>query len=77
MTVLLDSSASNGRKFGVASVGSNPIVLLLSGFSSLDGGVGVRLKRNTPLRDVVLFQLVSLRKRSKCRQLDFCYDFEQ
>ena len=47
MTVLLDGSASNGRKFGVASVGSNPIVLLLSGFSSSDGGVGVRLKQNT------------------------------
>ena len=77
MTVLLDGSASNGRKFGVASVGSNPIVLLLSGFSSSDGGVGVRLKRNTPLRDVVLFRLVSLRKRGECRQLDFCYDFEQ
>ena len=77
MTVLLDGSASNGRKLGVASVGSNPIVLLLSGFSSSDGGVGVRLKQNIPLRDVVLFLLVSLRKRGECRQLDFCYDFEQ
>ena len=77
MTVLLDGSASNGRKFGVALVGSNPIVLLLSGFSSSDGGVRVRLKRNTPLRDVVLFRLVSLHKRGECRQLDFCYDFEQ
>ena len=67
MTVLLDGLASNGRKFGVASVGSNPIVLLLSGFSSSDGGVRVRLKRNTPLRDVVLFRLVSLCKRGECR----------
>ena len=61
MTVLLDGSASNGRKFGVTSVGSNPIVLLLSRSSSSDGGVEVRLKRNTPLRDVVLFRLVLLR----------------
>ena len=77
VTGLLDGSASNGRKFGAASVGSNLIVLLLSGFSSSDGGVGVRLKRNIPLCDVVLFQLVSLRKRGKFCQLDFCYDFKQ
>ena len=77
MTVLLDGSASNGRKFGVTSVGSNPMVLLLSGSSSSDGGVGVQLKRNIPLRDVVLFRLVSLRKRGECRKPDFCYDFEQ
>ena len=67
MTGLLDGSASNGRKLGVASVGSNPIVLLLSGFSSSDGGVGVRLKQNTPLHDVVLFRSVSLRKRGEYR----------
>ena len=56
-----------GASTSLASVGSNPIVLLLSRFSSSDGGVGVRLKRNTPLRDVVLFRLVSLRKRGECR----------
>ena len=66
MTVLLDGSASKGRKFGITSVGSSPKVLLLSGSSSSDGGVGVRLKRNTLLRDVVLFRLVSLRKRGEC-----------
>ena len=77
MSGLLDDSTSNGRKLGGVSVGSNPIILLLSGSSSSDGGVGVRSKRNTPLRDVVLFWLVSLRKRGEYRQLDFCYNFEQ
>ena len=62
---LLDDSTSNGRKLGRVSVGSNPIVLLLSGSSSSDGGVGVWSKRNTPLRDVVLFQLVSLCKKRR------------
>ena len=56
MTVLLDDPASNGRNFGISSVGSNPKVLLLSGPSSSDEGVGVRSKRNLPLRDVVLFR---------------------
>ena len=56
MTVLLDGS-SNGRKFGITSVGSNPKALLLSGPSSSDEGVGVRSKQNLPLRDVVLFRL--------------------
>ena len=63
---MTDGSASNGRKFGITSVGSSPKVLLLSGSSSSDGGVRVRLKRNTPLRDVVLFRLISLRKRGEC-----------
>ena len=39
MTALLDGSASNGRKFGITSVGSSPKVLLLSGSSSSDGSV--------------------------------------
>ena len=67
MTGLLDGSASNGRKLGAALVGSNPIVHLLSRFSSSDGGDRVWLKRNTPLRDVVLFRLVSLHKRGEYR----------
>ena len=40
--------------------------ILLSGSSSSDGGVGVRSKRNIPLRDVVSFRLISLRKRGEC-----------
>ena len=63
--VLLDGSASNGRKFGITSVGSNLKVLLLSGSSPSNGGVGVRSKRNIPLPDVVSFRLVSLRKRGE------------
>ena len=56
MTVLLDDSVSNGRNLGISSVGSSPRVLLLSGPSSSDDGVGVRSKLNLPLRDVVFFR---------------------
>jgi hypothetical protein len=70
VTGLQDDSVLKGRKLpGALSVGSNPTMLLISGFPSspTGGGVGVQSNRNIPLREVVLYWLVSLRKRGEFR----------
>ena len=58
VTGLRDDPASKGRKLtGAFSVGSSPMMLLLSGPSSSEDGVGVRVNRYVPFREVVLFSV--------------------
>ena len=69
MTALQDDPASKGKKLAVASVGSNPIVLRLSGFSSSDDSFGDSLfsPKIVLLLGGVLFRVVSLRGRGEYR----------